>query len=319
MTIFISNTLKVYLTLLIIIFINTNSLAEGNKMNQSNYIHGAYQAQEQKRLELQASLIKEFIWQDLRKILNNFSLAQQYPFLEIGCGVAAQTIDLFEALPDKSHITGIDIDPVQISMAETKMQSYAKYKGRVTFRVMDATVLDLPDNAFSGAYISWVLEHMSRDKALKLLKNLKAAITNNGIIVINETHMDPEKSLKIGIKGNRDIYPPYTKRFIQTMIKAQAELEGNANFGDEQNMRTFLAEASLSDIDFKKKIVHFERNNPAFEIFAHHAVKLFEGVLPVLIKNGTFTDKDFQYVKEEIMNADFIHWEFGQAVIYVNK
>ena len=318
MTTFIKNTIKIHLILLTI-FINTNSLAEAKKMTQSNYIHGAYQDEEQKRLELQASLIKPFIWQDLKEVLKNLTLAQKYPFLEIGCGVAAQTIDLLEALPDKSYVIGIDIDSTQISMAKEKMGPYTKYKDLVSFRVMDATVLDFPDNALSGAYISWVLEHMPKHNALKLLKNLKAAVKNDGVIIINETHMDPEESLKIGTKGNRDSYPPHTKKFIQAMIKAQAELEGNANFGDETNMRAFFAKASLSDVNFKKKIVHFESNNPAFKIFAHHAVKLFKGVLPVLIKNGTFTDEDFQYVEEEIMNADFIHWEFGQAVIRVKK
>ena len=139
-------------------------------MDQSTYIHGADENQEQTRLELQATLIKQFIWQDVS--LKNFKVAREFPFLEVGCGVAAQTVDLLELLPNGAHVIGIDIDSSQISKAKQKMKMLSKYEDKFSFKVMDGVKLDFPNNSLSGAYISWVLEHMTSDNALKLLKNL---------------------------------------------------------------------------------------------------------------------------------------------------
>lgn len=51
-------------------------------------------------------------------------LNNQNEFLEIGCGVAAQTPTLLSMLPKEMKVIGIDLDPLKIARATEKMRRF---------------------------------------------------------------------------------------------------------------------------------------------------------------------------------------------------
>lgn len=73
--------------------------------------------------------------------------------LEIGCGTGAAAIHV--ACAYGLHVTGVDIDPEQVGMAETA----ARGLGGVTFRQADATCLPCPDACFDAAAMNKTTHH----------------------------------------------------------------------------------------------------------------------------------------------------------------
>lgn len=74
-------------------------------------------------------------------------------YLEIGCGTGAAAIHV--ACAYGLHVTGVDIDPEQVGMAETA----ARGLGGVTFRQADATCLPFPDACFDAAAMNKTTHH----------------------------------------------------------------------------------------------------------------------------------------------------------------
>jgi SAM-dependent methyltransferase len=80
--------------------------------------------------------------------------------LEYGCGPGSYAFDLVER---GAHVVGIDISPVAIELAR---QTAIDRGLDVTFSVMNAESLDLPDGSFDIVCGSGILHHLDLSRAL---------------------------------------------------------------------------------------------------------------------------------------------------------
>lgn len=91
--------------------------------------------------------------------------------LEAGCGTGSLTLALAQSLPG-ANITGVDVDPYILKLAEKKLQSV----GNVRFIPGNLILLD-SEEAFSSRRFdhivsSLVLHHLTSEQKVKALRNL---------------------------------------------------------------------------------------------------------------------------------------------------
>lgn len=80
--------------------------------------------------------------------------------LEVGSGVGAQTEILLRHFPE-IHITGVEINDDQIAEARRYLATVPWATDRYTITKGDATRLEFPAESFDGAFLCWILEHIS--------------------------------------------------------------------------------------------------------------------------------------------------------------
>ena len=278
----------------------------------TKYIHGSGDRSiEEKRLLTQANLMRPHLWKDidLKKMLNNFN----EPFLEVGCGVGAQTIDLINKLPKTINLISIDNDPAQIKKAKNHIAKTQDLQTRCNFLVQDVTDLPYANNSLSGAYICWVLEHMTHEMILKTLSELKRVIKKNGIIIINETDARPKKSV-IFREKKRDVFPPTTLKFFKAMLAEQEAMGCNGAFGGRENILHYMALAEFNNFSYKRIIIHIKEGTPEKTAITDGTIKLLYSTLPCLVRSGSFLADEFDIVKQEVADSPFFHWEGSQII-----
>lgn len=280
-------------------------------MTTTSYIHGGGDRNaEQDRLTLQASLMSHHLWQgvDLR------ALTDPAPFLEVGCGVGAQTPDLLSHLPGGTRVIGIDHDPHQIRKAYKNMEIYPNWAGHYGFYVMDATNLKFETGSFKGAYICWVLEHMTETQMLKTLTELKRVVQKDGIILINETDATPLSSVRFNGPDSND-FPPATLKFFNAMLRCQQEGGGNGAFGKENTIRQALHTAGFKDYTYNRIVIDCTYPDPMRAALTTGTLRLLESTLPALIQAGYITEQEFDHVRQEVTASPLFHWEGSQVLI----
>jgi len=120
------------------------------------YVHG-YSAAEQVRLTRQAGILAEFI--HCQAIFPPGSRV-----FEAGCGVGAQTIQLARRNP-QTRIIAVDRSAHSVSIAQQRVAVDAL--ANVEFQIADINRLPFGDGEFDGAFLCFVLEHLSsREHAL---------------------------------------------------------------------------------------------------------------------------------------------------------
>jgi len=282
-----------------------------NGLGDHDYIHGFDTLAELDRLEKQHTFSKKPLWKNFT--LDEHTSLSTKPFLDIGCGVAAQTPTLLSVLPQDINVIGIDIDPMKINRAKVKMSNMKEYYGRFSFFVMDATNLSsFSENQFSGAHICWVLEHLTSDKVLSLLKEVRRVVAPKGIILINEIIMEPDESFTI---QSLNRCPLLLKEYLYAMIKAQSMNRGNANFGREDNMKEFLKNAGFSNFSYEKKPLHNLNDCEWQNEMKECLIDVLSSVTPILNASGTFSYEKFEKVKEELRSYNDIMQSFGSVRI----
>ena len=220
---------------------NIATIKRRQKKIRKFYIHGPSRDKEAERLYKQAEHCKDFLLKDID--LAKYLKDTNKPFIEIGCGVGAQTTHLLEQIPENIILRAIDIDPNQIKRAQYHLSKFKKFQGRYLFEVGDVTSMELEQNAFSGAYICWVLEHLKYSQALKLMKNLKKIIEPGGVVIINEIMMQPDKYLTI--KTTDAIFPLETKKAFLKLIEKQEIEGGNPNMGAYEHLSKLLKDSGV--------------------------------------------------------------------------
>lgn len=123
------------------------------------------------------SLLRKIVEINFRKqkriIRETFGLDNGKKFLDIGCGTGE-----FSGLFSGFDYYGIDISPAYID--------YAARKKRGSFKVMDATKLEFPDNSFDDILIMAILHHLDDDKISRVLSEAKRVLRPGGKILIME-------------------------------------------------------------------------------------------------------------------------------------
>jgi ubiquinone/menaquinone biosynthesis C-methylase UbiE len=280
-------------------------------MISPSYIHGVGDRKtEQDRLKLQASLMAQHLWRGI----DLSSLTSSKPFLELGCGVAAQTPDLLDHLPLGSKVIGIDHDPYQITKAFENMKHHRHWEKSYDFYQMDGTNLEFETGYFKGAYVCWVLEHMTEDQVSKTLSELKRVVEKNGLILINETDATPLSSVRFTTPDGDD-FPPKTLMFFQAMLRLQQEGGGNGSFGVEETMCRALQTAGFKDYRYKRIVIDTTYPDPMRSALNIGTLRLLESTLPALMEKNWITQEEFNDVCQEITLSPLFHWEGGQISI----
>jgi len=152
--------------------------------NDGKYIHG-FSQKEQNRLWHQANIQRENIYSKI-----DFSGCKK--ILEVGCGVGAQTRILCEENPNLK-IVSIDTSKKQIATARINLKEQIE-SGQVELLHIKPEALPFKENNFDGAFICWVLEHVSNPSNLlsqtyKVLKNCSPIYCNE--VLNNTLHVHP--------------------------------------------------------------------------------------------------------------------------------
>ena len=141
----------------------------------ARYVHG-YAPAEQGRLIAQA----EF-WRD-RLILGGTALTDGTRLLEIGCGAGAGLGILGGAFPGV-QLTGVDIEPRQVAAARAHLTGRGL---EADLRVADGRRLPFADGSFDHLWMMWLLEHLTEDDAIAVLREAERVLVPGGTITAIE-------------------------------------------------------------------------------------------------------------------------------------
>jgi len=140
----------------------------------SSYLHGQSK-QEEERLREQALFLEQDIFEKV-----DFSKSSH--ILEIGCGVGAQTELLLKHFPHL-HITAIDHHPSQIERAQAHFSGLPQ-RENTQFLEESAESLSFQKESFDGAFICWLLEHVS--SPLKVLQEVRRVLKSGSLVICTE-------------------------------------------------------------------------------------------------------------------------------------
>ena len=102
--------------------------------------------------------------------------------LEIGCGNGNGT-KLIKKYLNPLQITAIDLDEKMIQIAQEKVEDES-----TTFRVMDASILDFPDNSFDAIFDFCIIHHIPDWK--NCIGELRRVLKNGGNLIVEEFSID---------------------------------------------------------------------------------------------------------------------------------
>lgn len=101
--------------------------------------------------------------------------------LDIGCGIGTHVLLMAEAVGEKGHVTGIDIEPKFIEYA--KKTTAAGLAERVSFGTANMNALPFDDNTFSWAWSTNLVGYAPVDP-LPPLKEMVRVVEPGGIVAI---------------------------------------------------------------------------------------------------------------------------------------
>jgi 2-polyprenyl-3-methyl-5-hydroxy-6-metoxy-1,4-benzoquinol methylase len=113
--------------------------------------------------------------------------------LEIGCGPGNITKHLLSKRPD-FKLLGLDIAPSMIKFAQLNNPGAG-------FEMMDAREIDKLEERFDGIICGFCLPYLSKEDALKLIKDCFALLNKEGILYLSAIEGDYDKS---GIESSSD-------------------------------------------------------------------------------------------------------------------
>jgi ubiquinone/menaquinone biosynthesis C-methylase UbiE len=268
-----------------------------NKATEFPYLHG-FSPIEQERLRRQARFAEYTIFHDV-----NFSDCKNV--LEVGCGVGAQSEILLRRFPDM-HLTGIDLADAQLKECKRYLGELPYAKNRFDIKKMDATQLEFAPKSFDGAFLCWVLEHMT--DPLRVLSEVRRMLAPGGKIVVNEV-MNSSFFL--------DPYSPNVWQYWMAFNDYQNSIGGDPFVG--MKLGNLLLSLGFKDIETSMKTWHFdnrwpEKRKESIDFWQ----ELMLSAADQLVKAGQVTQEVVDGAREEMKrvandpNAVF-HFSFMQA------
>lgn len=211
-------------------------------MSETNipYLHG-YSAKEQARLRNQGELTEFTIYQNV-----DFSGCDRV--IEVGSGVGVQTEILLRRFP-KLNLDCIELNSKQIAAAEQHLAGRTYAEGRYTIQQMNAEKLDMPGNRYDGAFLCWVLEHVSSPK--KVLSEVRRVLKPGAIISITEV---------LNFSFFLEPYSPHIWKYWMAYNDYQHENKGDPFVGAK--LGNFLLNTGFKDIETQVKNWHFDNRQP---------------------------------------------------------
>ncbi len=229
------------------------------------YLHG-YTAHEQDRLYRQARQLE-------------FEIHDRLPFrrarnlLEVGCGVGAQSEILLRHFPEL-HVTGVDVSPANLARARQHLASLPWAKGRFALQQTAGETLPFAAEAFDGAFLCWILEHVSDPS--QVLSEVRRTLRKGSPIVCNEV---------LNATFFIDPYSPNTLRFWMAFNDHQLAIGGDPFVGAK--LGNLLQAVGYRDIETTVRTFHLDNRQPGerAEFLAYWSELLLSGA-PGLVKAG---------------------------------
>jgi SAM-dependent methyltransferase len=264
---------------------------------RSGYLHG-YTHGEQDRLYHQAAFLEDAVHDRLP-----FRRCRE--LLEVGCGVGAQTEILLRRFP-LLHVTGVDRSVDNLQRARRHLGRCPWAKGRFVLQEAAAETLPFAVDAFDGAFLCWILEHV--DDPARTLAEVRRVLRPGAPVVVSEV-MNATFFL--------DPYSPNTLRYWRAFNDTQLELGGDPFIGAK--LGNLLLGNGFTDIRTEVKTFHLDNRSPGerTEFLAYWTELLLSGA-PALERAGKVPADVVAGMQEELQKVardpDAVFWySFVQA------
>jgi len=243
------------------------------------YVHG-FTREEQERLRRQARFLEH-------RVHDRLPFWKCRRLLEVGVGVGAQTEILLRHFPDL-HVTGIDQSSANLARAEENLRDLAWAEGRYELRVEDAARLSFAADAFDGAFLCWVLEHVG--DPLRVLSEVRRVLRSGAPIVATEVQ---NASFFV------DPYSPHTMAYWLAFNDHQLELGGDPFVGAK--LGNLLLAVGCHDITTKVRNIHLDNRTPGerAEFLAFWSELLLSGA-PALLEAGKVSTETVEGLRTEL-------------------
>lgn len=243
------------------------------------YVHGFTPA-EQDRLRRQARFLEH-------KIHDQLPYRRVRHLLEVGCGVGAQTDILLRLWPEL-RVTGVDASEANLDVARAHLAGVPWATDRYALHLGDAATLDFEADAFDGAFLCWVLEHVS-DPA-RVLAEVRRVLRPGSPTVVTEVQnatffIDP--------------YSPNTLAYWMAFNDLQFELGGDPFVGAK--LGNLLQRVGYRDITTKVRTFHLDnrRADERAAFLAFWTEMLLSGC-GQLLSSGKVTEEVVEGMKDEL-------------------
>ena len=163
--------------------------------------------------------------------------------LDFGCGSGIHTTEMARFA---GHVTGIDISPEAIRLAQEHAQSEG-LGAKATFVVKDAENLDFPSGSFDVVTVHGVLHHMDLDAAVTQMKRV---LTRDG------------KAIFLEALANNPIIHAYRKGTPH--LRTAWETEHILRYEDSAKMRKYFKRVEVRSFHLAVLAAVPLRNTPVF-------------------------------------------------------
>ena len=228
----------------------------------TGYLHG-YSDQERDRLYRQARFLAPMVHDRL-------PFRRREKLLEVGSGVGAQTEVLLRQWPEL-HVTGIEINDVQLTEARRFLSTVPWAVDRYTFTKADATQLEYGPESFDSAFLCWVLEHVG-DPA-RVLSEVRRVLVPASPVVVSEV---------LNATFFLDPHSPDTLRYWKAFNEHQLSVGGDPFVGAK--LGNLLQSVGYRDVQTEVKSFHLDSRDPPerAEFLAYWSELLLSGA-PALL------------------------------------
>lgn len=226
----------------------------------------------------QAQFLEPFVFAGV-----DFSVSHH--ILEVGCGVGAQSKLLLEKFPNLK-IESIDVSDLQLAVARIFHQAET-VAGRIHFSKMHAESMTFANDAFDGAFICWVLEHVQ--DPMPILKEVKRCLQPGGQVVCMEVQ---NSTLFLHPKS------PAVMEFWGALNAKQIET-GNPFVG--AILPGLMKSAGFDHIRVNFPVQHMDQRNPIqLGAMLDYWLRLLLSGADVLLADGRVSQKVVDRLSEEI-------------------
>jgi len=202
----------------------------------ARYIHGDTDAAETERLEKQARFLN-------RWILDGVEAGPGSRVLDLACGTGAMVRRLAARLPD-ALLFGADLSRNQLRAARQRSPWLPLVQS-------DAAALPFRAGTFDVVHWSWLLEHVPRERAVDILRQVRGVLAPGGVAWMTEVDND-----------SLAFWPriPLAEECFRALWKAQEEGGGDPIVG--RKLYGFCRAAGFTDVEVLPTTFHLHQGSP---------------------------------------------------------
>jgi len=202
----------------------------------ARYIHGETDAKETNRLEKQARFLT-------RWILDGVEAGPGALVLDLACGTGAMVRRLAARLPD-AILFGADLSRPQLRAARQRSPWLPVVQS-------DATALPFRSGAFDVVHWSWLLEHVPRERAVDILREVRRVLAPEGVAWMTEVDND-----------SLAFWPriPLAEESFRALWKVQEEGGGDPIIG--RKLYGLCRAAGFTDVQVFPTTLHLHHGSP---------------------------------------------------------